>query len=169
MISTFDDQHKGLALGADAYAVKPIHKEWLLQTLESMLATRDVLRIVAIDDEEAYRFIISEMLDDPRFDVTVTASAAEGLRAAREIRPDVVLLDLELGDMDGVEVRGHLRDGAATASIPILVVTSHRVTEEQRRLLGPEGAILSKAQLTRDSLRSAILETVGLERPPVGL
>ena len=160
VISTFGDQQKGLALGADAYAVKPIQKAWLLQTLERVVDTRDVLRVVAIDDEEAYRFIISEMLDDPRFDVTVAATASEGLRVAREIRPDVVLLDLELGDMDGSELRGHLRRDTATANIPILVVTSHRVTEEQRQRLGSQSAILSKAQLTRESLRSAILETV---------
>src|SRR5262245_65240390 len=43
VISTFDDQQKGLALGADAYAVKPIQKAWLLQTLERVLDTRDVL------------------------------------------------------------------------------------------------------------------------------
>jgi signal transduction histidine kinase/CheY-like chemotaxis protein len=165
VISTFDDQQKGVALGADAYAVKPIQKEWLLQTLERMLETRDVLRVVAIDDEEAYRFIISEMLDDPQFDVTVAATASEGLRVAREIRPDVVLLDLELGDMDGSELRGHLRRDSATAHIPILVVTSHHVTEEQRRRLGDQSPILSKAQLTRDSLRSAILETVIPDRP----
>jgi signal transduction histidine kinase/CheY-like chemotaxis protein len=165
VISTFDDRQKGLALGADAYAVKPIQKEWLLRTLERVLETRDVLRVVAIDDEEAYRYIISEMLDDPRFDVTVAASASEGLRVAREIRPDVVLLDLELGDMDGVEVRGQLRHDAATAGIPVLVVTSHRVTEEQRERLGNDGAILSKAQLTRDALRSAIFETVAPDGP----
>jgi signal transduction histidine kinase/DNA-binding response OmpR family regulator len=165
VISTFDDQQKGLALGADAYAVKPIQKEWLLHTLERVLETRGVLRVVAIDDEEAYRFIISEMLDDPRFDVTVTATAADGLRAAREIRPDVVLLDLELDDMDGIELRGHLRSDDATADIPVVVVTSHRVTEEQRRRLGHAGAILSKAQLTRDVLRSAILETVAPNDP----
>jgi signal transduction histidine kinase/DNA-binding response OmpR family regulator len=173
VVSTFDDQQKGLALGADAYAVKPIQKEWLLETLERVLEARGVLRVVAIDDEEAYRFIISEMLDDPRFDVTVAATAEEGLRAAQEIRPDVVLLDLELGDTDGIELRGKLRQNATTAEIPILVVTSHRVTDEQQRRLGGDGAgILSKAQLTRDALRSAIFETVapnGPERRPITL
>jgi DNA-binding response OmpR family regulator len=165
VISTFDDQQKGLALGADAYAVKPIDREWLLETLEGVLAARDVLRVVAIDDEEAYRFIISEMLDDPRFDVTMTATAADGLRAAQEIRPDVVLLDLELCQTDGIELRGQLRRDAATADIPILVVTSHRVTEEQQRRLGNDVAILSKSQLTREALRSSILEAVASGGP----
>jgi CheY-like chemotaxis protein len=95
----------------------------------------------------------------------MTATAADGLRAAQEIRPDVVLLDLELGQTDGIELRGQLRRDAATADIPILVVTSHRVTEEQQRRLGNDVAILSKSQLTREALRSSILEAVASGGP----
>ena len=56
VVSTIDDRQKGFALGADAYAVKPIGNDWLLTTLESLVPARPAVRVLTIDDEEAYRY-----------------------------------------------------------------------------------------------------------------
>jgi signal transduction histidine kinase/CheY-like chemotaxis protein len=160
VVSTLDDPRKGLALGADAYGVKPISAVWLVDTLES-LATRDqTLRVLTVDDEETYRFIVKEMLSGTRYEVTEAGSGRDGLRLTREMHPDVVLLDLRLTDMSGFEVWERLQDDPATAGVPIILVTSQTLTPEDRKRFGPHRAVLSKAALTRETLCGAIHDAV---------
>ncbi len=158
--SSIDDRQKGFALGADAYGVKPIARDWLISTLDSLTGHRPSVRVLAVDDEETFRFIIREMLSGPEFDVIAVASGREGLRLIREVDPDVILLDLRLTDMTGVEVWERLRDDSTTAQKPILLVTSQSPTQDEARRLGSQAPILSKSQLTREMLRDAIRSAV---------
>jgi CheY-like chemotaxis protein len=160
VVSTIDDRHKGFALGADAYGVKPISREWLLETLEALTPQVRPLRVLAIDDEEAARFIVRELLNDGLYQLTEAASGAEGLRLAQEEAPDVLLLDFRLTDMTGIEVCDRLRRTAALSEVPVIVVTSHRLSADDRERFGAGAKILSKSKLTRDALRSAIQQAV---------
>jgi signal transduction histidine kinase/CheY-like chemotaxis protein len=157
--STLDDRRKGFALGADAYAVKPVSRDWLIETLESLTTARPSVRVLTVDDEETFRFIIREMLSGPEFEVIAAPSGRDGLRLSKEVEPDVILLDLRLTDMTGVDVCERLRDDPATAGTPILLVTSQKLSSEEARRLG-EAPVLPKAQLTRDLLRSAIRSAI---------
>jgi signal transduction histidine kinase/DNA-binding response OmpR family regulator len=165
VVSTIDDRQKGIALGADAYAVKPIKKDWLLATLDSLVpkATTPVL-VLTVDDEEASRYIVREMLNLPTFQVVEAASGREGVRMTRELQPDVVLLDLRLNDMTGLEVCERLREDSKTANVPVIVVTSQRLSTDELRSFGSARS-LSKATLTRDVLRAAIQDVVLHSRP----
>jgi CheY-like chemotaxis protein len=157
--STIDDRQKGFALGADAYGVKPIDRGWLLETLESVCPPAGALRVLSVDDEEAAQFIIREMLNDRQFEIIQAASGQEALRRLDEARPDVVLLDFRLTDMTGFDVYEGLRRSPAGAKVPVVMVTSQRLTETDRRRLG-DSAVLPKDKLTRDALVSAIQTAV---------
>jgi signal transduction histidine kinase/DNA-binding response OmpR family regulator len=157
--STMDDRQKGFALGADAYGVKPIAREWLIDTLDALTASRPAVRVLTVDDEETFRFIIREMLSGPEFEVIAAPSGRDGLRLSKEVDPDVILLDLRLTDMTGVDVCERLRDDPATAAKPILLVTSQTLSRDEAERLG-SAPVLAKAQLTRDALRSAIRSAV---------
>jgi signal transduction histidine kinase/CheY-like chemotaxis protein len=154
--SSIDDRQKGFALGADAYAVKPIAREWLIETLDMLTGHRPSLRVLTVDDEETFRFIIREMLSGPEFDVVAASSGREGLRLTKEINPDVILLDLRLTDMTGVDVCERLRDDPDTARKPVLLVTSQTLSKDEVTRLGAAAPILPKSQLTREALRTAI-------------
>ena len=158
--STVDDRQKGFALGADAYGVKPIHKKWLLDTLESLAPRQRVVRVLTVDDEETYRFIVREMLNDATYEVSEADSGIDGLRLTHELIPDVILLDLRLEDMTGIEVSERLRSDPKTAGVPTILVTSQNLTAEQRERFGTERPILSKTGLTRDALRMAIRDAL---------
>ena len=82
-------------------------------------------------------------------------TGADGLRQARALKPDVILVDCNLTDMSGLDVCRALRADPATARLPIVILTSHRLSAEE---MAPADRIqvLSKSQLTRDSLRSAL-------------
>jgi CheY-like chemotaxis protein len=159
--SNIDDQRKGFALGADAYCVKPIDPAALLRTLDRLVVTRDPVRVLAVEDEEASRFIIRQLLNDRDHHLIEAATGGDGLAKARETRPDVILLDLRLTDMTGFDVFERLRDDAATAAVPVVVVTSQRLSDDERRRLSTACGVLSKSALTRNALRSVIASAIG--------
>jgi CheY-like chemotaxis protein len=164
VVSTIDDRQKGMALGADAYAIKPIKKDWLLATLDSLVPKPTPVLVLAVDDEEAYRYIVREMLNAPAYQVVEAATGHEGVRLTRDLQPDVVLLDLQLGDMTGLEVYERLREDSKTANVPVIVVTSQRLSTNELRSFG-NARSLSKGTLTRDVLRAAIRDVVSASRP----
>ncbi len=121
---------------------------------------RGPVRVLTVDDEEASRFIIRQMLNDRRHQLVEASSGHDGLTKAREASPDVILLDLRLTDMTGFDVFDRLRDDPTTAAVPVVVVTSQRLTEEERGRLSAAQAVLSKSSLTRNSLRTAIAKAI---------
>jgi signal transduction histidine kinase/CheY-like chemotaxis protein len=164
VVSTVDDRQKGVLLGADAYGVKPITADWLLEMLERLVPGALPLRVVTVDDEEAHRFIVRELLTGPGYQVAEASTAHEGLRLIHELPPDVVLLDLRLSDMTGIEMAEHLHGDARTARVPIILVTSHSLSSEERSRFGEQHEVLSKYALTRGALQAAIERAVGASR-----
>jgi two-component system KDP operon response regulator KdpE len=79
-----------------------------------------------IDDETQLRLAVTRALDGHGFTTGAVADGASGLAAAREFRPDVVLLDLMLPDMSGVEVCREIRRTSATPIIVLSVVGDER-------------------------------------------
>jgi CheY-like chemotaxis protein len=160
VVSTIDDQRKGYALGADAYFVKPIVPAELVQALDRLVAAREALRVLAVDDEEASRFIIRQLLNGREHELVEAASGIDGLAKAHDAPPDVILLDLRLTDMTGFDLFERLRQDPATARVPVVVVTSQRLSEDDQRRLSAAKAVLSKSTLTRNVLRTAIANAV---------
>jgi len=158
--SSVDDRQKGFALGASAYAVKPIDRTWLVDTLEALVPLRSMVRVLSVDDEETYRFIIREMLNDSGYEVVEAGSGLDGLRLTHDLLPDVILLDLRLTDMTGIEMRERLRKQPKTANVPTILVTSQPLSNDERERWGISDPVLSKATLTRESLRAAIRQAV---------
>jgi CheY-like chemotaxis protein/anti-sigma regulatory factor (Ser/Thr protein kinase) len=163
VISTVDDSQKGLALGATAYGVKPVERSWLVTTLDAYAAPSPALRVLAADDEEAARYILRGMLQGRGVDFIEAASGIEALRKAAEVIPDVVLLDVQLGDMTGLEVYERIR--ARGEQTPVVLVTSQQLSAADRQRAG--GApVLSKASLTRDTLFDAIQAATAAKAAP---
>ena len=156
VLTTIDDRRKGLALGADAYSVKPVDARWLLRTLDTLTAKRRSVRVLTVEDEEATRFIIRQMLNDREHEVIEAATGGDGLSRAKDQSPDVILLDLRLTDMAGFDVFDRLRGDPTTSRVPVVVITSQRLTDDDLKRLSAADSVLSKAALTRESLRTAI-------------
>lgn len=87
-----------------------------------------------IEDDLALGDALGRVLQGKDFDVTHCAYGAEALMMFRRYRPDVVLLDLSLPDMDGMEVLRLMRDGGS--QVPVLVVTARCAVQD--RVLGLE-------------------------------
>jgi PAS domain S-box-containing protein len=79
--------------------------------------------VLVIDDDPAVRNIMLRMLAKEGYMVETAANGAAGLQAARELRPDVITLDVLMPGMDGWEVLSALKDDADLAEIPVVMLT----------------------------------------------
>jgi CheY-like chemotaxis protein len=148
VVSASDDQGKGLAAGASVPAIKPVHPTWLLGTLDRLLDRGGDRRVLVIDDDEIARYLVRTQLAGAPFLVREAVGPAEGLRAARAERPDVIVLDLVMPEMSGFDVLARLKEDPATTDIPVVVLTSKALTDEERSWLAPHALrILSKEAL----------------------
>ena len=160
--STVDDRPKALSLGADACAVKPVDRQWLLSTLAAVTGTAGRARVLIADDQEVMRLVLRQFLDPHRYTAIDAATGAEALAKAVSERPDLILLDLRLSDVDGREVLRRLKADPATRAIPVVIVTSARLSPAERaELAAMAAAITSKDSLTQDVIRHAIEQALG--------
>lgn len=81
-------------------------------------------KILIVDDVATNRILLKVRLASAFHETLLAADGCGALRAVREERPDVVLLDLQLPDMDGLAVLGSLRGEAATRDLPVIVHTA---------------------------------------------
>lgn len=94
--------------------------------------TLTLIHILLIEDETQIRRFLRMTLEAEGISVTEAASGEQGLLAARQRRPDLVILDLGLPDLDGVDVIGQLRTWTAT---PILVLSARSAEAQKVRAL----------------------------------
>ncbi len=92
--------------------------------------------VLVVEDEEDIVRLITFHLEKEGYRVTGTGSGREALELAYENPPDLVVLDIMLPEMDGLEVCRRLRAGKNTAKIPIMILSAKK--EELDRVLGLE-------------------------------
>jgi two-component system OmpR family response regulator len=87
------------------------------------------IRVLVVDDEAALAELLSMALRYEGWDVRTAADGAAAVRAAREHRPDAVVLDVMLPDVDGLEVLRRLR--AEASEVPVLFLTARDAVEDR--------------------------------------
>ncbi|MGE5178591.1 MAG: ATP-binding protein [Bacteroidota bacterium] len=161
MVSSVEDPAKGIALGADAYIVKPIDRQRLIRQVAEMTGTREVRRILVVDDEEISRYLIRQSLAAPHIEVVEARTGAEALRAAALDPPGAICLDLRMPDQDGEDVLRHLKSDPATRDIPVFVVTSKALDgNERERLLLMATDVISKETLSHERILPRVEEAM---------
>jgi two-component system cell cycle response regulator DivK len=86
---------------------------------------QELLTILVVDDYEDSRQMYAELLRDAGYNVIEACDGAEALAKAREMAPDLVIMDLSLPVLDGWEATRQLKGDDRTRSIPILALTGH--------------------------------------------
>jgi DNA-binding NarL/FixJ family response regulator len=114
--------------------------------------------VLIVDDHPIFRAAARQLLEIEGFDVVgEAADGASALQAVRELRPDVVLLDIQLPDLDGFEVAARLTGGARNGG-PSIVLTSSRDWSDYGRVLDRTGAcgFLPKSELSGEGNAAAL-------------
>jgi two-component system, cell cycle response regulator DivK len=96
---------------------------------------RTMPRILLIEDNEANREMLERRLRRQGYDVESVEDAEEGLMAAWERRPDLILMDIGLPGMSGWDAARHLKEQAETRPIPIIALTAHAMPGDRERCL----------------------------------
>ncbi|MCO8144227.1 diguanylate cyclase [Rhodovulum tesquicola] len=92
-------------------------------------------RILIVDDVATNRIVMKVRLSEAHYDVLQARDGASALSAARRDRPDLILMDMALPDMEATELCRTLKAHPETASIPLIVVTAARSAEVKMRAL----------------------------------
>jgi PAS domain S-box-containing protein len=151
IISIVADRNKGFALGAAAVMQKPISRKELYDSLVELgllpLALGETLKVLVVDDDFRAVELIAARINDLASTVLRAYGGQEAIETAKRELPDLIVLDLMMPEVNGFDVVMALREGAATAHIPIMVVTAKRITAEDRaKLNGFVATIMEKAE-----------------------
>jgi DNA-binding response OmpR family regulator len=90
-------------------------------------------RIVVADDDLTTTMLMTAMLKNAQMSSEIAHDGAEALRLARELKPDLMLLDLQMPEMDGFEVLAALRNDPVTRSVAIIVLTASHAENDIAR------------------------------------
>jgi CheY-like chemotaxis protein len=164
MVTILDDSNLGYALGATEFITKPVDRSRLSAVLSRYRAAGKAGSVLVVDDEADTRELLRRVLVHDGWEVTGAENGRVALERIAAGRPDLILLDLMMPEMDGFEFVERLRRDVRGPSIPIVVVTAKDITEEDRRRLNHSvQKILQKGAYTHEEVLKVIRELVGPE------
>ena len=109
--------------------------------------------ILLVEDSTTQALHFKTLLEDQRLHVEWAASGGQGLQMARQLLPDLIVLDLQMPDMNGFQVCRELKEAPDTAQIPIIMLTRHDDTEAV--VLGMQIGIVD--YIPKDAFADAVL------------
>jgi len=108
-------------------------------------------KILIVEDNENNRCLFRDILTFQGYEIAVAADGQEGVTLARELMPDLILMDIQMPGMDGMTATGILKGDPATSRLKIVALTSFAMQGDQEKFLaaGFDG-YLSKPINTRE-------------------
>ena len=91
--------------------------------------------ILIVEDHEKNRKLVRDLLQVKGYRTIEAETAEEGLRLARESKPRLVLMDIQLPGMSGIEALAHLRADGGTRHIPVIAVTASAMAHDRQKIL----------------------------------
>jgi len=91
--------------------------------------------ILVVEDNERNLKLLRDVLEYAGYDVRVARTAEDGITLAVKEPPDLVLMDLQLPGIDGMEALRRLRENPRTANIPVVAVTAQAMKQDRERAL----------------------------------
>jgi two-component system cell cycle response regulator DivK len=91
--------------------------------------------ILVVEDNEKNRKLVRDVLTVKGYRLLETETGEDGVRIAREQRPALILMDIQLPGIDGIEALRQLRAEPATATIPIVAVTASAMARDRQTIL----------------------------------
>ncbi|MBV8320921.1 MAG: response regulator, partial [Hyphomicrobiales bacterium] len=135
MITILDEHRRGVALGAAGYLTKPIDRERLHRMVSRFRASARPTRVLLVDDDKDQRERLRGWLEGEQWVVQETANGREALSRLQADKPDVILLDLMMPEMDGFAVVSALQKERRWRDIPVIVITARDLDAKDRERL----------------------------------
>ena len=113
-----------------------------------------------VDDDEISRYLVKGVLGGKGYRLVEARSGNEGLKLAREISPDLIVLDLSMPDVSGFEVLEALKQDSATRDIPVVIYTSQVLKSHERERLHAAVDIVPKETKSREAAETRFAEAL---------
>jgi CheY-like chemotaxis protein len=175
VVSVVDDPARSLALGAVAHFTKPITRRQLAEFFQRSIegpATAPVVDrapasgtgpvVLLAEDNEANVLTIGGYLEDKGYTLRYAANGVEAVALAHEVRPAVILMDIQMPVMDGLTAMAEIRKDARLQSIPIVALTALAMPGDRERCI----AAGATEYLTKPVSLKALAELVARLAPP---
>jgi PAS domain S-box-containing protein len=158
MVTIVDDKNLALSLGASDYLTKPIHRKRLAAVLDQY---RPAGRALVVDDDPDSRRLARQILEADGWSVTEAPDGGAGLQCVADARPDLIILDLMMPEVDGFRFAEELGRHESWRTIPVVVVTAKDLSDRERQLLhGYAFRVLEKGSASRRDLQELIRREV---------
>ena len=134
VVSVVDDRPRGLALGAAVYLVKPVTRDEILTALETVHAYRsrnassakprtgrepvNATRVLVVEDNERNLKLVRDVLQYAGYEIIEASTGEEGVELAQSRSPGLILMDLQLPDIDGMEALRRIRKRSRCGRCP---------------------------------------------------
>jgi DNA-binding NtrC family response regulator len=125
---TDKDEAEALRLGASAYLRKPVDVDQLVKTLQ-----HEKLKVLLVDDEQEFVDSLSERLELRNLETEVAKNGEEALAAVKTDVPDVMVLDLRMPGIDGIEVLRRVRK--SHPEVAVVVLTGHGTDKDEKEAI----------------------------------
>jgi signal transduction histidine kinase/DNA-binding response OmpR family regulator len=146
MLTILDDHGLGYALGASDYLTKPIDGARLAAVVKRHACLETPRPVLVVEDDGDTRDLLRRRLEGLGCRVVEAENGRVALERLRQARPEVILLDLMMPEMDGFEFVLELRRSDAWRDIPVVVVSARELDDDDlRRLNGHVAGVLQKA------------------------
>ncbi len=156
MLTLAENRTLGYALGATEYLTKPVDRDRLMSVLSKLLGdgTRSVL---VVEDDAETREMMRRVLIKQGCTVEVAENGRVGLERVARKKPDLILLDLMMPEVDGFQFVEVLRSQDDTREIPVVVVTAKELTNDEREQLNRHVQVtLEKRAFSRSELLNEV-------------
>ena len=156
IISASDEQDTGFALGAVGYVTKPVQKKDLIKEINNVYG-QPPSSVLVVDDDDIDRNRTTRIITAEGITAYTATGGPSCLKFLKTRRPDLLILDLVMPEMDGFELLERIKKNPDTADIPVIVITAKDLnSEEKKRLEKQVCAILIKSDSNEDQMVAEI-------------
>lgn len=161
VLSAVGDVEMAMSLGAASVLLKPVDASRLTAEIATQLSPLPKCYVLLVEDDADSRTLITRMLEREGWQFRAAINGNAALRILKKSTPAMIVLDLKMPGMNGLELLEVLGKNPAWARIPVVIVTSMDITQEMRDVLTARTlGILRKGQFTREQLAEHIRPAV---------
>lgn len=159
VLTIVDKKALGFRLGASAYLLKPLDAVAVRDALDHVIGNplTGQKQVLVIDDDPNVVEMLRQFLLNSEFELTAAFNGRAGLNSIKEKRPDIILLDIMMPEMDGFQVIEELRKDPVNREIPIIVISAKELSlNETERLKNSVDMVVKKQGFEGDRLVNEI-------------
>jgi CheY-like chemotaxis protein len=164
IVSIVDNKALGLSLGVSGYLLKPFNREDLLATLK-IAAKPPVCQVLVVDDDPEVCTSFSQALVQNGYDVQTLSSGEQAIQRLKQVRPDILFLDLVMPKVSGFDVLETMGRDKGMDAVTVFVMSEKELTREESNYLEKRVAlVLQKRSTDLASLLAAVKQKLGALR-----